>query len=102
MKIRRTAARAKNGAVYEVEFKGIEFSTRKNGNVAVLVMQVSDVLEFGTKKTHYVYEIEITLSELVDLVTTAAESKDEIRESVKKEIGPCLGKFIKMISMCSE
>lgn len=59
-------------------------------------------LSSGTQKTHYGYEMSISLSELVILIELAANAKGEIRDAVKKEVRGNLVQLVKLVNLCAE
>lgn len=102
MKVSRTASRARNGIVNSTNFKNSISRIHQDVEGVRLIISSNDVPEFGNPKTHYDYEVSMSLSELVTLIESAANAKGEIREAVKKEIGCSLGQLIKLINLCAE
>lgn len=102
MRLQRTASRARNGIENSVEFKDTIFRIVQEGERFSLEVSAADVQEFGNPKTHYDYTVFVTLADLVSLIGVAAGSSGEAREHVRDEIGPHLGKLIKLVNLCAE
>lgn len=102
MRLSRTASRARNGIVNSVRFDGPEYRLSQEGDNFHLVVTASDVQEFGNPKTHYDYEVLVSLSDLAGLIEAATKSEGDGKKYVKKELEGHLGKLIKLVNLCAE
>ncbi len=102
MKLNRTAARARNGIVSSTQFHEPTFRIHQEDDDYSLVVSAIDVPEFGNPKTHYDYQVLVSLPDLIKLIESAANSKGEAKEHVKKSLEGHLGKLIKLVNLCAE
>ena len=102
MRLSRTASRARNGIENSVNFDHPKYRLSQHDDGFLLIVSDSDVQEFGNPKTHYDYEVSVSLSDLVGMIDAAAKSEGDGKEYVKKELEGHLGKLIKLVNLCAE
>lgn len=102
MKLKRTAARARNGIVSSTKLDSPSFDICKEDCAYSFVISSTDVPEFGNPKTHYDYQVLVSPWDLIKLIETAANSEGEAKEHIKSELAGHLGKLIKLLNLCAE
>ena len=101
MKLKRTASRAKNSIENEItlSFSDLTIGFDKKYD---LKFESHDVAEFGSSKTHYDYNVSLTLEELLLLIDAASKVPDEGKDRVREVFQSHLGKLHKIINICAE